>query len=81
MERRDMLKWMGTMATSAALGPSLHATEHLYAQAGTARSFDPAFATAVETAEAIRRKRISARESTTGSLRCLPTSGTCTRTL
>ena len=62
IDRRDVLKWMGTAVTSATLRPSLGATAASYAPADTVRSFDPAFATALETADAIRRKRISARE-------------------
>jgi amidase len=60
MDRRHALKLMGTAATTAALQHPLQAAS--YPAADTARSFDPAFATAVETVEAIRRKRISARE-------------------
>jgi amidase len=61
MDRRDVLKWMGTTVTSATLQPAL---SPIVAQtrADTVRSFDPAFATAVATADAIRKKRISARE-------------------
>ena len=61
MDGRDVLKWMGTTATSATLQPAL---SPMVAQprADTVRSFDPAFASAVATADAIRKKRISARE-------------------
>ena len=60
MDRRDVLKWMGTTVTSAtqpALSPIAVQT-----RADIVRSFDPAFATAVATTDAIRKKRISARE-------------------
>ena len=61
MDRRDVLKWMGTTVTGATVQP---APSPIVAQSGsdTVRSFDPAFATAVATADAIRKKRISARE-------------------
>jgi amidase len=61
MHRRDVLKWMGTTVTSAIVQALLPATA---TSQGAARSsgFNPAFGTAVETAAAIRRKQISARE-------------------
>src|SRR4030095_13810144 len=60
MERRDVLKWMGTAVTSATLQPNVAATMASQTPADTVGSF--AFATAAVTADAIRKKRISARE-------------------
>ena len=61
MDRRDVLKWMGTTVVSGTLQAHVRANATSQVPAGMAR-FDPAFATAVETLDAIRKKRISARE-------------------
>src|SRR5262249_28907789 len=61
MDRRQVLKWMGTAVTSATLHAQVRTTATVQVPAGVPR-FDPAFATAVETLDAIRKKRISARE-------------------
>jgi amidase len=61
MERRDLLKLIGG-AASGALPIRVGATPVSQSRTSSAERFDPAFASAVETIDAIRKKRISARE-------------------
>jgi amidase len=62
MHRRDLLKWLGGAATSAALPRRVGAMPVTQSRGDNAGRFDPAFASAVDTIDAIRKKRISARE-------------------
>jgi hypothetical protein len=57
-----LLKWLGGAAASATLPARVAATPVSQSRTDNAGRIDPAFASMVETIDAIRRKRISARD-------------------